>query len=90
MRRNRVPQFIADVARSRGVDGILYNSTRPSPFFAGDCLVLFPPLPNRVLIDSVTCELSGPHEVDINFIDQIWRLDVVAGANVTTNLGVSS
>jgi RES domain len=45
----RVPQFVADLARRRGLHGILYDSTRPSaynnPEAWGHNLVLFDPIP---------------------------------------------
>lgn len=47
----RIPQYVADVARRRGFQGILYDSTRPSaynnPEVQGTNLVLFDPPPPR-------------------------------------------
>jgi hypothetical protein len=79
----RMPQFISDAARSRGVHGILYNSTRPSPLseIGGDCLVLFQPLPAETQLARSDCKFSGPHHVDINFLDQVWRLGEVSSAD---------
>ena len=40
----RVPQLVAHWARRCGVDGIMYSSTRPSPYgspLGGDCLAIF-------------------------------------------------
>ena len=49
----RVPQYVADLARLRGVRGILYDSTRPSaynnPEAWGKNLVLFEPFPRYEL-----------------------------------------
>jgi hypothetical protein len=45
----RVPQYVADLARKHGFRGILYDSTRPSPYnnpeAVGYNLVLFEPIP---------------------------------------------
>jgi hypothetical protein len=49
----RVPQYIADLARRHGFQGILYDSTRPSaysnPEAWGTNLVLFGPFPQHEL-----------------------------------------
>jgi RES domain-containing protein len=74
----RMPQFISDAAHQRGIHGVLYNSTRPSPLseVGGDCLVLFLPPTDAT---PLAYRFSGPH-IDINFLDQLWRLDQVSCA----------
>lgn len=74
----RIPQFIADLARRRGVHGILFSSTRPSPNgspMGGDCLALFDT--SRVTKTPLTStyQFAGPSlETSINFGDEVWPL----------------
>jgi hypothetical protein len=72
----RIPQFISDLARRRGVHGILHSSTRPPPNgspMGGDCLALFD---TKRVTNTRTLggfHFSGPH-ADINFLEETWRL----------------
>ena len=72
----RVPQLIAHWAGQCGIDGILYTSTRPSPYgspLGGDCLAIFNK--RKVKKDPSGCifRFSEP-SVDINFPEGVWRL----------------
>jgi len=78
----RVPQFIADLARRRGFRGILYDSTRPSPYnnpdATGHNLVLFEPLPAHVVEDEKIVEFGEP---DFDpFSPETWVLQPRASA----------
>jgi hypothetical protein len=53
--QHRITQFIADLTRSRGLDGIVYTSSIERPFGYlehGYCLVLLDPKPNMVRVSS--------------------------------------
>jgi uncharacterized protein (DUF2384 family) len=60
----KLPQFIADLAREKGARGILYNSSRPSPYnnpdAVGDNLVLFDPIPSNLIGAPIKLEFLGP------------------------------
>jgi hypothetical protein len=61
----RLPQFVADLARSRGFQGILYQSTRPSAYnnpdtFGGDNLVIFYPFPRYTVRPDSVFEFAEP------------------------------
>jgi len=72
----RVPQLVAHWARQCGVDGILYTSTRPSPYgspLGGDCLAIFNTDKVRKGPSPVTFRFSGP-DLDISFPEKAWKL----------------
>lgn len=60
----RLPQYIADLARKHGFQGILYDSTRPSaynnPEAFGHNLVIFHPLPQYTVYSEMICEFAEP------------------------------
>jgi len=60
----RVPQFVADLARRRGLRGILYDSTRPSaynnPEAVGHNLVVFDPIPVNTIDAEAVFQFGEP------------------------------
>lgn len=73
----RVPQYIADLARRHGFQGILYDSTRPSaynnPEAWGTNLVLFDPFPRHELTPAEVMEFGEP-DSDIFSSGDRWPL----------------
>ena len=72
----QVPQLIADWAGQCGIDGILYPSTRPSPYgspLGGDCLAIFNRRKVKEDPSGHLFRFSEP-SVEINFPEEVWRL----------------
>jgi len=80
----RVPQLIAHWARRRGLDGILYRSTRPSPYgspLGGDCLAIFSK--DKVTKDPARGILRFSElRFDINFPEEGWKLVPISAGKV--------
>lgn len=76
----RVPQFIADLARKRKLRGILYNSTRPSPYnnpeAMGYNLVVFDPFPDCVIEGNTVVAFDEPDYDPFGL--EVWKLRPVA------------
>ena len=79
----RVPQFIADLARSGRFRGILYDSTRPSaynnPEAAGHNLVLFDPFPAYDVESEMAVEFVET-DYDPMFSPERWPLRTLPSA----------
>jgi hypothetical protein len=75
----RVPQYVADLARSHGFRALLYDSTRPSaydnPEAFGYNLAVFEPLPQRKITHTQLMQLGESHGEGINF--DRWPLVVL-------------
>jgi hypothetical protein len=64
----RIPQFVADLARRRGFQGIFYDSSRPSaynnPEAVGSNVVIFDPNPAYRILSQAEIEFCEPdHDV---------------------------
>jgi hypothetical protein len=74
----RIPQFVADLARKRRFNGILYDSTRPSaynnPEAAGHNLVVFDPAPQTCVVESCSAHEFGEPDYDVMLSSETWPL----------------
>lgn len=78
-----VPEFIADLARTRRVRGILYDSTRPSPQnnpnAVGHNLVIFGPRPQHFTGSQSMAEFGELGQLeDDPFCPELWPLRIVS------------
>ena len=80
----RIPQYVADLARKQGFDGILYDSSRPSaynnPEAVGSNLVVFKVLPaySYRIISQEKFEFSEPKNYNAFLDHERWPMKLLA------------
>jgi hypothetical protein len=77
----RIPQYVADLARKQGFQGILYDSSRPSaynnPEAVGRNLVVFDPAPSYRIISQAKVEFAEPNH-DLFWDAERWTVRLLA------------
>jgi len=93
---HRVPQFVGDLARRRGFRGILYDSTRPSPFnnpeAFGYNLVLFDPFPAHNIENHAAQSFDRTDVTAADFFAgtwERWRLRIVRDTNSSEEINTA-